>query len=244
MTPTVVKYVAELSHVREVSLLGTADLAFWQDRLKDEELVPAERDGRAQILIIAADSKYLGIRFREVSFSVLVSEHRGSWTDGAYLVQAFNSCRFFAFCERAFFATPYRHGDVRVSASDPASVQLARGGEVVFRAAMDAGGAVTREPSRVGEGGWAGPVFLPGGQGGKGGDGRLFFARIRGRTRTYPFLPSRDTVTLTPSPGCEVIQALLDSRFAGREWAVREDATHAKSKTYQRSDGLARLARE
>jgi hypothetical protein len=242
MTPTVVKYVAELAHVREVSLLGTADLAFWRDWLTAEGLTPAERDGRAQILIVAADAKYLGVRFREVSFSVLVAEHRGVRTDGAYLVQAFNSCRFFAFCERAFFATPYHHGDVRVSASFPASIQLGQGGEVVFRAEMHADGSAARDGSRLGEGGWAGHVFLPGGRRGPGREGRLFFARIRGQTRTDPFLPSQDAVTLRPWPGCDVLQALLDSHFAGQEWAVREDATHAKSKTYQRSDGLARLA--
>jgi hypothetical protein len=233
-----VKYVAELAHVREVSLLGTADLAYWRDRLRGEDLVPAGRDGRAQVLIVAADSKYLGVPFREVSFSVLVAEHRGVPADGAYLVRAFNSCRFFAFCERAFFATPYDHGDVSVSASLPVSVQLGLGGEVAFRAAMHADGS---EPAQLGEGGWSGPVFLPRGRRGAG-EGRLFVARIRGRTRTEPFVPSRDAVTLRPSPGCEVLQALVDSHFAGREWAVREDATHAKSKTYRRSDGLARLA--
>ena len=34
---TSVKWAAELAHVREVSLLGTADLAFWKDRLLKEE---------------------------------------------------------------------------------------------------------------------------------------------------------------------------------------------------------------
>jgi len=42
-----VRYVADLNHVREVSLHGTADLAFWKDRLAPEGLSPAEHDGRA-----------------------------------------------------------------------------------------------------------------------------------------------------------------------------------------------------
>src|SRR5262252_5986485 len=84
---TSVKWAAELAHVREVSLLGTADLAFWKDRLLKEELLPAESDGRAQLLIIAADAKYLGVRFRELSFSVLVSRpEEGARQDAAYLV--------------------------------------------------------------------------------------------------------------------------------------------------------------
>ena len=61
-----VKWAAELEHVREVSLLGTADLAFWKDRLLTQDLLPIERDGQAQLLIVAADSKFKGIRFREL----------------------------------------------------------------------------------------------------------------------------------------------------------------------------------
>src|SRR5262249_42901621 len=96
---TPVKYVAELAHVREVSLLGTADLAFWTDRLRNEGLVPTERDGKAQVLIVAAEAKFLGLRFSELSLSVLVSQPReDSLRDGAYLAHAFNSRRFFALC--------------------------------------------------------------------------------------------------------------------------------------------------
>jgi len=91
---TSVKWAAELAHVREVSLLGTADLAFWKDQLLKEELLPAESDGRAQLLIIAADSKFVGVRFRELSFCVSVSPpDDGIRQDAAYLVRAFNSCR-------------------------------------------------------------------------------------------------------------------------------------------------------
>jgi hypothetical protein len=233
---TSIKWAAELAHVREVSLHGTADLAFWKDRLRTEDLLLAAKDGEAQLMIVAADSKYMGVRFRELSFSVLVyREENGRRQDGAYLVRAFNSCRFFAFCERVFFATPYYHGDVRVSASLPAAIHLVRKGEVFFRAEMhtDPSGP-SREPSRHGEEGWEGPVFLPDSRRGKG----LFFARIRGPTRAYPFLPGKDSVMIRPSPGSEVLQVLLDSHFVPKEWVVREDATHAKSKTYKKADVL------
>src|SRR5206468_3850312 len=136
---TPIKWVAELAHVQEVSLLGTADLAFWKDRLLKEDLRPAESCGQAQLLIIAANSKYMGVRFRELSFSVLVARlQAGVRQDAAYLVRAFNSCRLFAFCERVFFSTPYHHGDVRVSASLPASMHVVKKGEVVFAAEMGA----------------------------------------------------------------------------------------------------------
>jgi hypothetical protein len=221
-----IKWAARLSNVREVSLLGTADLAFWRDRLRAEGLAPAERDGRAQVLVVAADAKFFGIRFREVSFSVLVA----SPAEGALLLRAFNSSRFFAFCERFFFSTPYYAADVRVSTA-PASVQVIKGGEVWFHAEMRDGAA----PSRSGEDGWEGPVFLPR-RPGKQGDGKAFFARLKGDTRTYPFLPGEDVVKISPAPGAEVLQALIDSRFTATEWAVRESAAHGKSKTYRRAD--------
>jgi hypothetical protein len=88
---TTVKYVANVTYVCEVSLLGTADLGFWKDRLQRESLVPAKSGGKAQMLIVVADLKFLGVRFQEMSFSVLVSwQEQGITREGAYLVQAFN----------------------------------------------------------------------------------------------------------------------------------------------------------
>jgi hypothetical protein len=141
----------------------------------------------------------------------------------------------FAFCERVFFATPYFHADCRLSTTSPVSIEVVKGGDVVFLAAMrtDPDGRA-REPSRIGEDGWAGPVFLPRSR----GEGNVFFARIAGNTRTYPFLPL-DAVAIKPAAGAEVLQALIDSHFAGDYWAVRDDAMHAKSKTYRRSETLA-----
>jgi hypothetical protein len=234
MSPPV-RWAAELVHVREVSLQGTADLTFWARRLAGEGLRPAERDGRAEVQVIAAEGRFWGVRFRELSFSVLVHPPReGAPQGAAYLVRAFNSVRFFAFCERAFFATPYLHGAVRLSAAVPASVQLVLGGEVVFAAEMGAG---PRGPSRQGEEGWEGPVFLPRRRGATG-PGKLFWARLRGQTCAYPFLPA-DAVTIQPATAGEALQALRESQFVGREWVVREDATHAKSKTYPRPEAPA-----
>lgn len=243
---TAVKYVAKLSHVREVTLLGEAEPSFWRDRLREHDLVPVEEDGKAQILIIAADAKFAGTRFREVSVSVVVSPPEGeSRRDAAFLVHAFNSSRVFALCERVFFKTPYHHGDARVSASFPPSLQVGLGGEVVLRAEMlgDPSGPA-REPSRDGADGWEGPVFLPVERPGNGRPGRLFFARIRGHTRTYPFREGEDSVAIRPSRGGPaVLQSLVDSGFAGKAWIVREDADHAKSKTYRREAVLRRSAR-
>lgn len=230
-----VKWAAELAHVREVSLLGTADLAFWKERLRKEELLPAESDGLAQLMLSAADSIFMGVPFRELSFSVLVRPEEGGPRDAACLIRAFNSCRLFACCERVFFSTPYYYGNVRVSASLPVSIQLVEQGEAAFAAAMgEAAPGSARQPSRCGDDGWEGPVFLPASRHGKSRPGKWFAARLRGYTRTYPFLAGLDSVAIRPTHGSEILAALRDSHFLPQEWLVREDATHAKSKTYTR----------
>src|SRR5687768_10385823 len=60
------KYVATLSRVREVSLLGTADLGFWQKQLGAVNLAPAEFDGSARVLVSASDATFMGLRFQEL----------------------------------------------------------------------------------------------------------------------------------------------------------------------------------
>ncbi len=233
-----VKWAAELAHVREVSLLGTADLAFWKDRLLNEDLLPAvDEHGNARILIVAADLRFLGVRFHELSFSVLVHRQaQAGRQDAAYLLGAFNSRRFFAWSERVFFATPYDHADVRVSAAFPASIQLVRRGELLFAAEMDADSSGPgRAPARRGEERWEGPIFLPKRRRGNGAQGNLFFTRICGDAEIYPFLPAQDTLTFRRISDSEVLRPLLDSHFSAKEWSIRADATHAKSKTYPRS---------
>lgn len=224
--------------MREVTLIGTADLAYWAERLMREDLAPIERDGFAQVMIIAADSKYMGVKFREVSFAVLASgRHDGRRQEGAYLLQAFNSCRFFAFCERLFFSTPYDHADVLMSAAFPPRVEIGRGGSVVFRAELKPDDATApHQPAGWGEHAWLGPVFLPmktrHGDG-KRKHGRAFFARLIGHTFVFGFREDRDCLSITPG-GVEALQTLVDSGFTPREWLVRPDAVHAKSKTYRR----------
>jgi hypothetical protein len=164
-------------------------------------------------------------------------QEQGVRWDAAFLVQAFNSCRLFAFCERVLFSTPYYPADCRVSTALPASIRIVKGGDTAFAAEMGAGSAAAK-PSRSGHEVWDGPVFLPRGRGDKDTTGRLFHARLEGFSRAYPFLPSDDTVTIRPSQGAEIFQALVDSRFAATEWTVRDDAAHAKSKTYGRSDAM------
>jgi hypothetical protein len=219
-----IRYVARLPHVREVSIVGTADLAFWADRLRAENLAPLAWEDRAQVLIIAADSRYLGLPFQELSVSIVLSA-------GAFLVQAFNSRRFFAFCERTFFATPYASGELRIAASLPASVQLTRKRRLLFRAEMGAGATPSPPGSSPHQDGWEGPLFLPSRRPGRS-PSRLFFAQIQGAAQSVAFQPARDLLEIRPSNEVPVLQELIDSTFQATHWLVRKDAMHAKSRTY------------
>jgi hypothetical protein len=143
------------------------------------------------------------------------------------------------FCEQVIFSTPYYHGDVRISASFPFAIRVVKNGEVIFGAQMQADASgLERQTSHHGEDGWEGPIFLPGTSRRKGRKGKLFFARLRGDTKTYPFLHAKDSVTIKPSPDCDIFQALVDSHFVVKEWVVRADAMHARSWTHKRADVL------
>jgi hypothetical protein len=227
-----VKYAAQIAHVREVALVGTADLAFWTDRLRGENLFPTEREGRAELLLSGTSARFMGLPFQEVVLSVFVSRQAGGADrDRVYLPQAFNSRRLFAWVERNCFSTPYHHGEIHVEVGPPASVRLAQGGRVPFRMEM-AAGLESRQPTRNGPDGWEGPAFLPATGRGADNPGKWFYAKLDGMTQTYPFVPG-DVAALTPSPDRPVFQWLLDSGFAGKEWVIRSDANHAKSKTYR-----------
>jgi hypothetical protein len=140
------------------------------------------------------------------------------------------------FCEQVFFSTSYFHGDVRISASFPFAIHVVKNGEVIFGAQMQADASgLDRQTSYHGEDGWEGPIFLPGTSCRKGRKGKLFFARLRGDTKTYPFLLSKDSMTIKPSRDCDILQTLVESHFVAKEWVVRADASHARSRTYKRA---------
>jgi len=232
-TTTHIRYVAEPKHVREVTLTGTTDLGFWSDYLKSEGLAPLRYGDGGQVVVVAAEMAYMGIRFTEVSFSVRAALIHSSSSAGMRLLQAFTTSRLFAWCERALFAAPYTHGKCCVSVHRPTSVRLEAQGERVLSAEMS---PVERPVIRAGDESWEGPVFLP--SRGTANDRRLFFVRLRGYTVGYPF-STGDHFAIEPSAGGGALRPLADSRFHPKEWVVRADATHGKSKTYRRTEVFA-----
>lgn len=231
-----IRYVAELSNVREVSLVGSANLSFWTDRLHPDGLEPIDRNGQAQLLLSAVDSRFMGVRFRE--FVVTVAACPASperERDGHYLPQAFNTSRCFAFIERHWFATPYDHGSVDIDISPATSMQVVATDGGTFRAEMAADApASRRQPIRQDAEGWQGPIYLPRRDANAKGRGKLFFAKFGGLAKVYPFLAAQDRLTIRPSAGSPVLQCLAESEFTPTEWSVRDLATHARSMTYRR----------
>jgi hypothetical protein len=218
------KLAADIEPVREVTLLGSASFDLWKQRLEREELIPIRREGKAQLLMVAAAMKFKGVRFREISFSVLVQNER---REAAFLVQAFNTVRFFAFVERNLFSAPYHHGDVQldVGASPFARVAESNRGRFSMQMATDE----ARQPAQTGEAGWEGAVLLPRARQKHAGR-KYFLARLHGQTRSYPFIP-RDRIEIQPSARWPIFHWLIESGFAGFEWSIRESARHSKSKT-------------
>lgn len=227
-----VKYVAQIEHVREVSLLGTADLTYWRQRMQPLGLVPRDVDGAAQFVVSATNARFKGVRFRELSLALVIEPVSDCPGEHSYfLMQAFNSCRLFAFIERRLFSTPYLHGEVQSQVELPANVRLnVRGAELLaIEMAKDLS---LRSPQSVAMESWTGPILLPPAKHEPTKVRRWFMAKISGETEVYRFEPAGDTFRMTASPSIPALGWLGESGFMPTTWLLRKDAQHGKSKTY------------
>jgi hypothetical protein len=220
---TPVAYTAVIAPVREVILAGTAELGYWRERLRSEDLQPVEEEGGASLLVTAMESKFSGIPFRELTIAVRVVEG-----GGVFLAYAFNSSRLLGFAERKLFRTPYFYAAIDFSERAPAFIRIPADGIAAFEARM---GDVASPDSRREEL-FEGAIYLPGdGQ----RPGEVFYARLEGLVDIHPFDPARDTVTIHPEPTAPIFRWLAESGFTGREWRLRGDAIHSRSKTSRRA---------
>jgi len=228
------KYIASLDQVLEVTLQGSADLAWWRTQLQPEGLFPTpDTRQRARIWISGASSRFRGIRFRELSITVHVSREEGATTaDGLFLPQAFNSSRLFTFFERHWFHTPYVHAGVEVAAN-PYRMSAWAGSEILLETSLNASGQRDAEPARMES--WEGPIYLPASGTSSGALRRHFFACLAGDTISQSFMPERETLTIHRVTQFPVLGWLLDSGFHAEAWAIRANARHARSKTFYES---------
>ncbi len=237
------QFAAEVSAVREVSLLGTCELEPWRSRLTPVGLTPLARQGRAQLMVVAAAMIWKGTSFSELSVSILVEPLPDVAPSGtidqphleqSYLLQAWNSNRFFALCERIFFSTPYQHGEVRVTGDPSPSVTLLLRGDRLFQIALDPYSRSARAGERT-EDGWRGVIHLPSAA---PHAAQAFYAELRGETEVIAFDPIRDSLSLpnvlVEEGGARVLTDLARSGFRGEAWHLRPAAVHRKSKTYRR----------
>ena len=229
--PSPVKYIAQLEGVRELALLGAAELSWWRDHLTGEELEPVEVDGHAQVLVTGLDAKWMGIPFRDLSVAVAARCQSGLTETGFFFARAFSSSRFFAGVERWWFHTPYLfRADLQVELGNPAAIRL--GGQPSVDLFAELGPREpSAEPAPAQEMGYTGPLFLP-----KGRDRtrrRWLMVQIHGLTSTFDFDAARDRFELGPECPDPILAGLRASQFRGIQWHLRRNATHARSKTLQ-----------
>lgn len=224
-------YTVFLEKVNEVCLMGLADLDYWTTRLGEEQLHPAVRDGRAQILICTFHSSWKGKPFGESPLSIYTTPVAGGADQaGAFLLQAYNTSGFFAWVERRIFRSPYNKGEVSNGGQGGASsLTIQSQGKTVIDARMH--GKV--EPIRQGEVDWQGEIHLPKSLNRGAAKGKRFRAQLSGITTVYPFTPGLDVLTLGAPATSTVAKALLDSHFTGLEWWIRPAGRHAKSDSFE-----------
>lgn len=227
-----VKYVADITGVREVTVVGTADLAYWRQSLQPLGYAPLEIEGAAQLIVSGTDARFKGIPFREVSMAVRIEPVSDSPAEHSfYFLQAFNSCRCFAFVERRMFSTPYLHGEVETKVDLPARVQLREGEKTLLTLEMASLGS-PRIPASTGMDGWNGALFLPPKKRDPAAVRRWFLAKISGETESYPFEPASDVWKVQATAQIPALGWLGESGFMPRTWMLRKSAAHAKSETY------------
>ncbi|MDA7978168.1 MAG: hypothetical protein MPJ50_05285 [Pirellulales bacterium] len=227
------KTAAEVHPVREVLLVGEADLEPFAKLLASEGLRPAEFSRRARLLISTTDTKFYGVRFREFSVSVVV-ENDAADANGltsVFLIQAINTVRFFAWVERRVFSTPYAHARIAMSSAPSAFANVDKQGTPLVRMRMD---SVDRKPLRQGEEHLDCQVYLPTKPGRDPQQhGTLFFATLTGTAAVYAPSPE-DEVTFHSHGEFPVLQQLIDANCRPVEWLLRDFGRHKKTKTVAR----------
>jgi hypothetical protein len=226
------RFIVEVENVKEVTLAAEADLAYWQERLKEEALFPFDNHGKAELLISATDLRSMGRRTNELTIGLAVCERQAADSqDGLYLVHAFNSSRLFAWIERTFFRTPYYHGRIHLEDQIPSMIQLsdAHGLAVDIQMSGQSAPAFGRDEL------WQGAIFLPSDNIRSQEPGRYFVAKLAGYTDIYPYSPALDSLKLVLRKEHPVFQWLIESNLVGREWRIRRNAVHARSRTFHRA---------
>ncbi len=219
-------YIATIDRVREITLVGASDLAFWRRRLAEERLVPGDVGGHAESVVTVTLGRWAGLAFREVILAVRVSRDPGG--DGSdrsaiYLAHAFSSSRFLAFMERTLFRTPYLPAEVACDVPSLRGFRVVEGPRAVLAGELPAGARrVAADPEL-----WEGPICLTGGT-------ERFFARLSGVTETFEAPGGCLRIDASGYGPAHPMRAFADAGFEPLRWSTRSDAIHARSRTVAR----------
>ena len=218
------KYAAIIDNVHEVALWGKANLIYWKNYLKTFDFCPYNENDSASVIISALNSKFKGIKFSEFSASLKISfSKEGSTDDGYYLIQAYNSIRFFSWVERKIYKTPYYPGKIFLNNTIPAKLTLESGGSKLLESGMESDRTLIEEKQELLDC----KIFIPG-----NGGRNYFHASLGGLTDTFNFT-SGDTFIIAENAG-GVWKLLIESDFTPIRWKIRNNAFHKKSKTFKR----------
>lgn len=221
--PEKAKFVAIVNDVKELRLIGNANLDFWNKQLADKPYQPFDNNGFAEITVAATELVWKGFRFNEWTiFLTLAGRNNPIKEAGVLLLHAFNSNRFFAFCGRTFFFTPYYFGKINLQENRPCSMNVWTNNQLVFKAEMSETKRTINEKDEH----WEGAVFLPNAQ-----NEKYFIAKLSGKSKVCPFNES-DKIELNSDEKYSIFEQLIKSNFTAKEWHLRSNAFHAKSKTY------------
>lgn len=224
------RYPVTIQQVREVMVVGRADLAYWRERLEPEALWLRVVDGQAELAITATSAVWFGFPFRELTVSVSISRSPDGHThDGFFLVQAYNNKSSFAWVERTMFKTPYDSGGIDLTTGSACGLALRRGDARILALRRGARQAMGPELELD----WEGPIIVPGRTERK--PGQFFRARLAGRGRQATFVPGEDTWFVEADGADSVVRQLSESCFTPQLWQVREAAIHARTSSFDRN---------
>ena len=213
---TTVKYMTIVEPVFEVSFVGTAKRSVWQAGLKDDGLLLPQGQDEVQVILSAVETTYMGIRFRELSLSLLLDDTQ------ALMVHAFNSHPAFAFVEQRFFKTPYFYADVTFSER---RISVRQKGRPLFEAALPESAVIAASRDECSER----KIWLT--RSAQTESRHYFFARLEGHADYYQpagaSVQFLDGAALNPS-----FDLLRQSNFQISGWLVRQRGRHSKSKTF------------
>ena len=221
-------YDVVVDPMAEVCLRGVGDAAWATARLSPEALKPKLDGARATILLCATSGRF-GRSFDEVIYSVEVEDPTGGGGEAAFLLQAFNSVRSYAWIERKRNRSPYEYGEISVESG------VGRG---AFSLHTKAGFQLTAAlgPRDVGglhqDVSFDGAIYLPQALNPREDVGEYFLARLDGEAEVFAFDSTVDTFSFQGEGPLATL--LTEGHFTPELWILRPTSRHAKTDNLER----------